>query len=453
MKFLRSFIAQKLWILIALLFIQCSSEKKTEEIAQPPNIVMIISDDQAWSDYSFLGHPHIQTPRIDQLARESLTFTRGYVSAPLCSPSLATLITGLYPHQHGITGNDPTIPHEPGERYKPGWREKRAAAFTAVKNQFNQLPLLTKRLEKLDYLSLQTGKWWLGSALEGHFTEGMTHGDHTRGGRHGDEGLKIGREGLQPIYDFIEKSTEKNKPFFVWYAPFLPHSPHTPPKELEEKYTDLAPTPAVARYWAMCEWFDQTCGDLLDHLDERDLSRETLVIYVCDNGWIQDPDKPNRFAPRSKQSPYEGGIRTPLMYRWTGKIKPRMDSLHLASSIDIVPTILTACGLEADPSLPGINVLDDQAINLRTTIFAEAYEHDIKDLNEPTRSLKYRVGLEYPWKLIVPDSSNMPEEQMQLFDIVKDPTEQHDMSGANPEVVASLSKKIDQWWLPPHLQN
>src|SRR4051794_21722859 len=78
--------------------------------ATPPNIVLIISDDQLWSDFSFMGHRHIQTPNLDRLANESLTFTRGYVPSSLCCPSLASIITGLYPHEHKITGNDPMAP-------------------------------------------------------------------------------------------------------------------------------------------------------------------------------------------------------------------------------------------------------------------------------------------------------------------------------------------------------
>ena len=74
--------------------------------AAPPNILLILSDDQSWNDYSFMGHNQIKTPHLDKLAAESLTYTRGYVPAPLCRPSLASLFTGLYPHQHGITGND-----------------------------------------------------------------------------------------------------------------------------------------------------------------------------------------------------------------------------------------------------------------------------------------------------------------------------------------------------------
>jgi hypothetical protein len=103
------------------------------------------------------------------------------------------------------------------------------------------------------YQSLQTGKWWEGSFREGGFTEGMTHGDPKRGGRHGDEGLKIGRQGMQPIFNFIDQCGEK--PFFVWYAPFLPHSPHNPPERLLERYATPGKSIHVARYQAMCEWF------------------------------------------------------------------------------------------------------------------------------------------------------------------------------------------------------
>src|SRR4051794_41883632 len=79
-------------------------------LAAPPNVVLIVSDDQGWGDYSFMGHPHIETPRLDRLAAESLTFRRGHVPSSLCSPSLASILTGLYPHQHRVTSNDPPPP-------------------------------------------------------------------------------------------------------------------------------------------------------------------------------------------------------------------------------------------------------------------------------------------------------------------------------------------------------
>ncbi len=411
----------------------------------PPNVVLIISDDQGWSDYGFMGHPHIETPNIDQLAREARTFTRSYVAAPLCCPSLATIITGLYPHQHGVTGNDPAFEFE-GKRYSKEWQIERKRRFNPLIERFDQNMLLTEYLAKLDYLSVQTGKWWMGSWRDAHFTHGMTHGDVNRGGRHGDDGLVIGREGLQPIYDVIDQAQTEEKPFFVWYAPFLPHSPHTPPKELEDKYLERAPTPAIAKYWAMCDWFDQTCGQLLGYLDQKGLSEETLVVYVCDNGWIQDPDRQNRYAPRSKRTPYEMGIRTPIMFKWPGKIVPAIDTTTLVSSIDIVPTILTACNLEAETELPGLNVLDETALHQRKMIFAESFDHDIANVEAPSQSLQYRIALDYPWKLIVPDTVNMKDAPFELFHIADDPYEKQNRLEAEPERVQVLQAALDDWW-------
>jgi hypothetical protein len=97
---------------------------------------------------------------------------------------------------------------------------------------------------------------FLGSFQDGGFTHGMTHGDPKRGGRHGDEGLSIGREGMQPVSDFLDLATQEKKPFLLWYAPFLPHTPHNPPKRLLEKHTRPGRAADVAAYYAMCDWFD-----------------------------------------------------------------------------------------------------------------------------------------------------------------------------------------------------
>ena len=94
-------------VLIALGLSACSVFEPVDDVARPPNVVMIISDDQAWTDFGFMGHAEVQTPHLDALASRSMVFERGYVPSSLCRPSLATMITGLYPHEHGITGNDP----------------------------------------------------------------------------------------------------------------------------------------------------------------------------------------------------------------------------------------------------------------------------------------------------------------------------------------------------------
>jgi arylsulfatase A-like enzyme len=402
--------------------------------AETPNVVLIISDDQAWGDFGFMGHDVIQTPRIDRLASESLVFTRGYVPSSLCRPSLAMLATGLYPHQHKITSNDP-----PRELPKEEFLSQRFQQISYI----DRVPTLPRMLATREYLSLQTGKWWEGHHSRGGFTHGMTHGDTTRGGRHGDEGLKIGREGMQPIFDFIE--ARGDQPFFIWHAPFLPHSPHNPPQRLLDKYVGKTDSLHVAKYWAMCEWFDETCGQLLDYLDEKELADDTLVLFVVDNGWIQSADS-RRYAPRSKQSQYDGGLRTPIMLRWPGRIEPRRDEKTPVLSIDLVPTILAATGLAPTAEMPGINLLDAPALAARDTIFGEIFAHNAVDIHDPASSLRYRWCIQGGWKLVLPNAPNVPDGEVELYNVLADPYEKNNTAQADPDRVAQLRKLINNWW-------
>jgi arylsulfatase A-like enzyme len=116
-----------LLISTVLIFNSCNSSQKDSdegEGAKLPNIVLILSDDQAWYDYSFMGHAFIQTPNIDRLANAGVTFTQGYVPASLCRPSLASLVTGLYPHQHKVLGNDPVFYWGDSPVYREEWLKK-----------------------------------------------------------------------------------------------------------------------------------------------------------------------------------------------------------------------------------------------------------------------------------------------------------------------------------------
>jgi uncharacterized sulfatase len=406
----------------------------TAAAAAGPNVVMIIGDDQAWGDFGFMGHPVIRTPNLDRLASQSLVFTRGYVPSSLCRPSLATLATGLYPHQHRITSNDPPLGLARAEMLRQ--RGQQIANIERVAT-------LPRMLGEKGYLSLQTGKWWEGHHSRGGFTAGMTHGDPQRSGRHGDEGLKIGREGLKPIFQFIEKAGDR--PFFIWYAPFLPHTPHNPPKVLLEKYTSKTDSVHVARYWAMCEWFDQTCGELLGYLDRRGLAENTLVVFVVDNGWIQRSNS-GGYAPRSKRSPNEGGIRTPIMLRWPKRIKPRIDRQTPAISIDLAPTILAACGLEPTSEMQGRDLLDTETLARRRAIFGEIFTHNAIDVRKPASSLMYRWCIEDRWKLIVPQAANVPDASPQLYDVLADPHEEKDLAAGQTERAREIRSRIDAWW-------
>lgn len=433
---------------VALLF--CLALGSSVVAQERPNIVYLISDDQAWTDYGFMNHPVIETPNLDQLASRSAVFTRGYVPTGLCRPSLATLATGLYAHQHKISGNDPSHVLAPPNSSR--YAELREQLISHI----DRHPTLPKWLREQGYLSHQSGKWWEGSYERGGFTHGMTRGFPEPGGRHGDDGLKIGREGVRPVLDFIDAAVAKDKPFFVWYAPFLPHSPHNPPQRLLDKYRGQVDSLHVAKYYAMCEWFDETCGQLIDHVDDRGLSENTLFVYVCDNGWIQDPDS-SGYAPRSKQSAYEGGVRQPILLSWQGKIEPQRRE-ELVSSIDLAPTILSAAGVPVPEHLPGVNLLplvqDGQPLE-RDHIFGEGFAHDVADIEKPEASLLYRWVIQGKWKLLLTydgtlgryaSSHPRAERRPQLYDLSSDPHETMNVAAAHPELVEELAEKIAGWW-------
>ncbi|MCE2810500.1 MAG: sulfatase-like hydrolase/transferase [Planctomycetaceae bacterium] len=274
-----------LWLarLMALILLSLCTRYALAENSQKPNIVLIVSDDQAWTDYGFMGHPHLKTPHLDRLASESLIFRRGYVPSSLCCPSLATILTGRFPHQHKITSNDPPI-----VAGLTGKNFHDSEAFKSGRERMNQhmqaVATLPRVLKDNGYLTLQTGKFWQGHYSHGGFTHGMT-----QGARHGDDGLQIGRKTRKPIEEFIDTANQENKPWMIWYAPMLPHDPHNAPEKYLHRTRPLAPSETVAKYWANVEWFDDTIGQLMQILNAKDPAKNTIVVYVTDNGWIQDP--------------------------------------------------------------------------------------------------------------------------------------------------------------------
>jgi arylsulfatase A-like enzyme len=426
---------------------------------QPPNIILIISDDHAWTDYGFMGHRHIETPHLDRLAHRSALFPRGYVPTALCRPSLATLLTGKYAHQHRLTGNDPSpLPSMQGPNANREEPEEYRKLRSRLIDLVDQQPTLPKLLASKGYVSFQSGKWWEGNFRRGGFTSGMTRGYPEPGGRHGDDGLKIGRDGMQPITEFIDKAVEGQKPFFVWYAPFLPHSPHNPPARLFDKYKAKGiESDHVARYYAMIEWFDETCGQLMDHLDRKNLTDNTIIAYIADNGWIQRTDAPV-FALRSKQSPYEGGVRQPILFSWLAKIRPGNREQQLCSSVDIVPTLLDAAGVEPPQSLPGYNLMPclvSGEPTPRKDVFGEAFSHDVADIDEPEATLLYRWVIEDRWKLILTYDGELGRAaryhvrndlRPQLYDLRDDPAETTNLATYHPELVKRLGDKLQAWW-------
>lgn len=398
----------------------------TATAAERPNVLLIVADDWGWDDFGSMGHPEIRTLNLDRLASEGALFANGYTPTSLCRASLATILTGQYAHQHRICCNDPPD------------GVARDAMFPFIKNS----PALPRLLGEAGYQSFQTGKFWEGHYANAGFTAGMT----TKG-RHGDDGLVIGRKTLEPIYDFVSKA---KGPWFVWYAPMMPHEPHTPPERILRKYTKDGRDPRLAKYWAMCEWTDETVGDLLAGLDKRGLRKNLFIVFVVDNGWVQSGGvrkKGDQFATRSKNTPYDAGVRTPVILHWDGHTKAGRYS-DLVSTIDLAPTILDACGVKPPKTMPGVSLLPVAAGKgplKRDAVFGEIYVHTAVKLEDPTVNLTHRWVRVGEWKLIVPLKEGQAAE---LYNLADDPKEKVNLAEKKPEVVARLTKRLADDWRP-----
>lgn len=411
-----------------------------------PNLVLIIADDQSYTDFGFMGHKVVQTPTIDKLASESATFVNGYVPTSLCRASLATLLTGQYAHQHCICFNDPP----------KGVERDEVHPFIA------RSPALPRILSTAGYKSFQTGKFWEGHYANAGFTNGMTVK-----GRHGDTGLAIGRETMAPIAEFLDQSA--GSPFFLWYAPMLPHTPHNPPASYVKEFAEKGLDPKTQAYYATIKWFDDSVAALMKLLDERKLSDNTAILFLVDNGWaVPLAGERAGYGVRSKNSPWDAGLRTPVLLKWPGHTQARRHD-DLISSIDVVPTLLEIAGLGySSAGLPGKSLLEvatgKSAKIDRDTLYGELFLHTASQLGKPQVDMTYRWIRRGDWKLILPtdvaaassknpaggDSLNLIINSVDgpfLYNLKDDPTEKKNLAGEKDQQarVAELTKALDKW--------
>jgi uncharacterized sulfatase len=435
---------------------------------------MIIPDDQTYSDFGFMGNDLVHTPNIDRLAARSARFVNGYVPTSLCSPSLATLLTGLYPHQSGIHYNHPPPGNSAFNKMQSAaeYRHVRSKSFDIIKS----LPTLPRLLAANGYACLQTGKFWEGHYRNAGFTDGMTvfegvpkqpwggnrklkSGENVAHGN-GDKGLLIGRETMDPIYRFIDEHA--NKPFMIWYAPYLPHEPHNAPQRFYDLYNDRKVPKHYHDYYASCAQFDETVGQLVEYVEQRGLAANTIFVLVSDNGWSPDAKRPHKHGKpgyqhtkSSKRSPNEDGLRTPILFRWDNHFKPVTHD-GLVSSVDIVPTLLAAAGLgDRAASLPG----DDLTTVLtgKTTlptdraVFGEIYPGDASSLRHPERDIAYRWVRKGKYKLVVPHGNKPWGGYLKsdaFYNVVSDPREQTNLiaQAEHQGTAAAYRQLLDNWW-------
>ena len=395
-------------------------------IDEPPNIVVILTDDQGWGDLSVHGNTNLKTPNVDSLARDGALFDRFFACA-LCAPTRAEFLTGRYYPRGGVHG-----------------------VTTGAERLNLDEETIADTFKAAGYATAAFGKWHNGTQYPYHpnargFDEfyGFCSGHW---GQYFDPILehngKIAR-GKGFIIDdltdhalaFIERS--KERPLFCYLAYNTPHSPFQVPDRFYDKCKDrpiemrsrdaqkeqLDTTRCVL---AMCENIDWNVGRILDKLEELNLSEKTVVLYFSDNG--PNSWRWNGNMKGQKGSIDEGGVRVPCIIRWPGHISPGTKIPQIAGAIDLLPTLAELAGIP----IVGGKPLD--GISLKPLLLGKAQDW-------PDRMIfSHQNG-----RVSVRTQQYRLDDTGKLFDMVVDPGQDQDISRDKREVTAKLSEAVARW--------
>ena len=428
--------------------------------AAPPNIILIMTDDQGYGDFGVTGNPIINTPHLDQLARESATMTDFYVS-PVCSPTRANLLTGRYNYRTGVVDT-----------------------FKGRSMMYSSEVTIAEVLRDNGYATGIFGKWHLGDnyplrPTDQGFQETYVH----LGGGLGQpsEPIENQRRYTNPILfhnnqkvetrgyctdlyfeaatRFIDQSLAQRKPFFAYIPTNAPHSPyHDVPEALYQKYRRMDLTPImvdeavsaddVARIFAMIENVDENVGRLMDHLERKAAAENTIVIFLTDNG----PNSRRFVGPfrGRKNEVHEGGVRTPLWIRWPARLKAGESNDRVSAHYDIMPTLLEAVGIAVpeEVALDGrslLKLLEGKSMDWPDRdIFIQAHRG-----NEPVPR-HHMLMRNQRWKLL--RASGFGNETppagtpFELYDMENDQGETNNLAEQRPEIVEAMLQRYQTWF-------
>ncbi len=410
-----------------------------EPVAQKkPNVVVILVDDMGYGDVAAHGNPVIHTPNLDRLRAESARLTDFHVD-PTCSPTRSALMTGKYSHHvkvwHTIAG---------GNHLRTG-ELTMADAFRAN-----------------GYRTGMFGKWHLGSNLpyrpiDRGFDEWLGQGDggigttddHFLNDRVNDRYIHNG-ERDQPIagwteevffnsaIDFVRSSKKAEKPFFIYLCTYSPHHPVTLPDPSWADDYKKKVDGETAFFFAAIEKIDAQIGRLRATLAEQGLDRDTILIFMTDNGGTNGVEVFNAGMRDKKGSIYEGGHRVPCFFHWpAGGLRQGEDVTALNAHFDVLPTLVELCGLKLprDVDFDGrsfrAQLLDAKAEVPDRTLFVECQR-----TFKPAKWDK-TVGMTSRWRLV---------NDKELYDIKQDPGQKLNLIGEHPDVVAEIRKEFETYW-------
>ena len=443
-----------------------------QSLTERPNVLFILADDLGWADTSLYGHTkYYRTPNIDRLAKRGMTFTRAYSASPLCSPTRASILTGLNPARIGITA---PVCHEPKEQFEAnvmksapaGSKSIGCASATRLKLEYTTL---AESLKAAGYATGHFGKWHLGpepySPLQQGFDVDVPHypgpgpaGSYVAPWKFPDFDADPG-EPSQHIEDRMAKEAvafmEKNKknPFYLNYWMFSVHAPFNAKTNLIEKYrasVNPSDPQRCPTYAAMVESMDDAVGTLLDALDRLTLADKTILIFFSDNGGNMYNDvegaTPTSNEPLrgGKATLYEGGVRVPCIVCWPGTVAGGSRSESVIQSTDFYPTLLHMLdlkpaegqrfdGISAVPALKGQPLTRDAIFTF--------FPHDphVPDWLPPAVSV-----VSGDWKLIrIFHGGEKGAHRWKLFNLANDLGEKQDLAARELRRVQELDARIE----------
>jgi arylsulfatase A-like enzyme len=417
-------------LLLVVVATICSLDGSTSASAQsnPPNVVVILSDDQGWGDLSLHGNPNLRTPNIDAMARDGAEIDHFYVCA-VCSPTRAEFLTGRYHTRMGVYSTSTG-----GERFNADEQTiaevfQQAGYATAAFGKWHsgmQYPYHPNARGFVEYYGFCSGHW-------GNYFDPMLehNGEIVQG-----NGFIIDDLTNRAI-DFIDN--HRDQPFFVYLPLNTPHSPMQVPDPYWDRFADkeIVPDPAPANAQAqklmhtraalaMCENIDDNVGRLIQYLEERGIADNTIVIYFSDNG--PNGARFNGGMRGRKGSTFEGGLRSPCLVRYPREIAGGTKLTKVAGAIDLLPTLVELTGIDHEPRKPldGISIaplLRGRADELPERLLFSAWNQKAS-----VRSERFRMQV---------DGS--------LYEIAVDPGETIDVRGKYPDVAARLGAALEQW--------
>lgn len=461
----KSFIHSAIYALLLLCFSFASINVQAQ---QKPNVIFIFIDDMGFSDLSCFGNKEMQTPNIDKLAKQGIKFTNYYDNSPVCSPSRVAAITGTYPSRYKIYSYIDS-------------REKNQQRGMADYLD-SSAPTTAKLLKQAGYATAHFGKWHLGggrdvddaplpsdygideclTSFEGlgdrllYKNDNLSaqsaklgHGKITWIEKHEESAILVDRS-----IDFIQR--HQHQPFYLELWPDDVHDPYLPDSTWRKQFSYYANNHYKQDFYAVLNNLDKQIGRLMDKLDAFHLSNNTLIILCSDNGPTDWPFyyKEGYWPPASadpyrgrKWSLYEGGIRTPFIARWPGKIKANASNdVDVISSIDFMPTILHMAGITSTPAnIDGedvSNALLNKSFQRKKPLYWEYGRNDyfLKPGNPRFVSPKLAVR-DGDWKLLMNDDGT----QTELYNLKNDVAENNNVAANNDAVVKRLSAMLLQW--------